>query len=155
MSRSSSPASEAGSTDFSLFTEPASFRPPTPPPSVARFTLPAAPSSSSSSGATSSAAGEEEIELHLVGTHPLWGHHLWNAAPVLSRFMNAHAQTLLEGRSVLELGAAAGLPCIVARRRGAATTVASDWPDIELIQNLRRNVESVGGVAEVRRSCCS
>jgi nicotinamide N-methyltransferase len=155
MSRASSPLSDAGSTDLSLFTEPASFRPATPPPSTAHFTLPPAPPSL---GLSSADGAAQDILLHLVGAHPLWGHHLWNAAPVLSRFLNAHAPTLLAQRSVLELGAAAGLPCVVARKRGAATTVASDWPDIELLANLRRNVEAVGGIAEVRSSllsCCA
>lgn len=128
-----------------MFEEPSDFRPPTPPPTTAVFDLPPPPSASSSS---SSQGSSEEITLNLVGSHPLWAHHLWNAAPVMSRYLNAHA-ALVRGASVLELGAAAGLPCIVARKRGAGTVVATDWPDIELMDNLRGNVEGAGAKAEV------
>lgn len=150
-SRSSSPAGSAG---LDMFEEPSDFRPPTPPPTTAIFHLPAAPSSSDESSNSAAAPNEgtsstEEIRLNLVGSHPLWAHHLWNAAPVMARYLNAHHAALVQGASVLELGAAAGLPCIVARKRGANCVVATDWPDIELMRNLRDNVESVGAKAEV------
>ncbi|CEH12066.1 Predicted methyltransferase [Ceraceosorus bombacis] len=132
--------SSRGSTDLSLFAEPSDFRPATPPPTMAHFTLPAAPSAATTMS--------EDIELKLVGSHPLWGHHLWNAAPVLSRYLNAHADSLLRNTDVLELGAAAGLPSIVCKRRGARTVVATDWPDNELMANLESNCKPHGCVSQ-------
>jgi len=45
---------------------------------------------------------------------------------------------------VLELGAGAGLPSLVcALNAGAATVVCTDYPDPELVENLRINVDEV------------
>lgn len=43
--------------------------------------------------------------------------------------------------TVLELGAAAGLPSLTAAFLGAAKVVATDYPDHEIIENLKENVE--------------
>ncbi|PWN42273.1 hypothetical protein IE81DRAFT_136636 [Ceraceosorus guamensis] len=133
-------SSSHGSTDLSLFAEPSDFRPATPPPTAAQFALPADPHMP--------AAVSEDIELNLVGSHPLWGHHLWNAAPVLSRYVNAHADSLVRNADVLELGAAAGLPSIVCKKRGARTVVATDWPDNELMANLEDNCKPHGCISQ-------
>lgn len=52
------------------------------------------------------------------------------------------AQTLVHGRTVLELGAGAGLPSLVCAAGGAKQVVVTDYPDTELIDNLRHNIES-------------
>lgn len=43
---------------------------------------------------------------------------------------------------MLELGAGAGLPSLVAAIHGAAQVVVTDYPDGELIENLQQNVDS-------------
>ena len=113
---------------WALFEEPKDFRPPTPPPTEVQHTC----------------LDGDVITLRLVGSHPLWGHYLWNAAPTLSTYVEEHA-SLVRNKRVLELGAAAGLPSIVARKTGASSVVATDYPDPDLLQNLAHNVERYGG----------
>ncbi|KAL9100320.1 MAG: hypothetical protein Q9163_004283, partial [Psora crenata] len=67
------------------------------------------------------------------------GHHLWNGAIVLSRYLEQHP-SLVCGKHVLELGAGAGLPGIVAGMLGAARVLLTDYPDAELIENLQWNI---------------
>ena len=43
---------------------------------------------------------------------------------------------------MLELGAGAGLPSIVANRLGAERIMVTDYPDAELIENLEWNIQS-------------
>lgn len=82
-----------------------------------------------------------EIALRLVGHNPLWGHLLWNAGQVIARYVEDNAKTLIKGKTVLELGAGAGLPSLVCVREGAQKVVVTDYPDADLIQNLRYNIE--------------
>lgn len=110
---------------LNMFEEPEDFRPKTPPPTVTYYEFPG----------TSS-----KVTLNLVGSHPLWGHLAWNASFILSDFLCAHALTLLKGKRVLELGAAAGLPSIVCNWASASHVVATDYPDKLLIDNLTKNV---------------
>ena len=65
----------------------------------------------------------------------------------------------MQGKTVLELGAGGGLPSLVCALSGAAQVVVTDYPDADLIENLRYNVthcDSVSGgrnlVPEVRRT---
>lgn len=122
-------SSPGGEWAAALFDEPPDFRPPTPPPSTVEHTLPG-----------------EDAPLHvsLLGTHALWGHYIWNAAPTMCRYLYEHGD-LVRGRAVLELGAAAGLPSIWAARHGAARVVATDYPDPDLIANLEHNVRRHAG----------
>jgi predicted nicotinamide N-methyase len=77
-----------------------------------------------------------ELELRLVGSHPLWAHYLWNAAKVDEN------KDLCRNKSVLELGAGAALPSIIASANGATKTVVTDYPDQELIDNIEYNIKS-------------
>ncbi|KAJ7043501.1 nicotinamide N-methyltransferase [Mycena alexandri] len=81
-----------------------------------------------------------EVKIRLVGAHPLWGHHLWNAARAFASYLDA-APELYRDRSVLELGAGGGLPGLVAALNGAGRVVLTDYPDAALIANLEHNVE--------------
>ena len=56
---------------WDLFQEPDDFRPKTPPPTEVLQHL----------------YDGTEVRLKLVGSHPLWGHHLWNAAPVMADYL--------------------------------------------------------------------
>ncbi|KAK4119538.1 hypothetical protein N657DRAFT_650034 [Parathielavia appendiculata] len=120
--------------DASLFQDPADFYPPTPPPTTQSYTTLA--------GAT--------ITLHLVGHSPLEAHHLWNGARVVASHFEAQPH-LVQHRTVLELGAGAGLPSIVAATLGARKVVVTDYPDNDLVENMWRNVrgcELIPGVKD-------
>jgi len=45
---------------------------------------------------------------------------------------------------VLELGAGGGLPSLVCALSGAAHVVVTDYPDADLIENLRYNITHCG-----------
>jgi nicotinamide N-methyltransferase len=47
----------------------------------------------------------------------------------------------VKGKTVLELGAGAGLPSLVCALNGASQVVVTDYPDAELIENLRYNID--------------
>jgi len=49
---------------------------------------------------------------------------------------------VVRGRAVLELGAGAGLPSLVAGLLGAARVVVTDFPDPDLVANLHANVDA-------------
>ncbi|EIW68247.1 hypothetical protein TREMEDRAFT_63420 [Tremella mesenterica DSM 1558] len=82
----------------------------------------------------------DQLVLRLVGSHPLWGHHLWNTSRVLSDFLLRHDE-MVKGKKVLELGAGAGLPAIISSLAGAEKTVITDYPDEALLENIRWNVD--------------
>ncbi|KAK0707401.1 hypothetical protein B0H67DRAFT_647589 [Lasiosphaeris hirsuta] len=119
----SSEAGSAGSGLGGLFEDPEDFYPPSPPPTVQTYTT--------ATGAV--------VTLHLVGHSPLEAHHLWNGARVVAGHFEAHPE-VVRGRRVLELGAGAGLPSIVAAAVGAAKVVMTDFPDPDLLQTMRRNI---------------
>jgi len=54
-------------------------------------------------------------------------------------------------KNVLELGAGGGLPSIVTSKNGARKVIVTDYPDINLIENLAHNVAENLGVEERRR----
>jgi nicotinamide N-methyltransferase len=54
----------------------------------------------------------------------------------------------LKNKSILELGAGAGLPSLVAAINGARNVVVTDYPDADLVENLRYNVEHCEGLPE-------
>jgi nicotinamide N-methyltransferase len=72
------------------------------------------------------------------------GHHLWNAGRTTSSYLESHAKTLVIGRTVLELGAGAGLPSLVCALNDASRVVVTDYPDAELIDNLWYNIDHCG-----------
>jgi len=80
------------------------------------------------------------ISVRLVGSHPLWGHHLWNAARALAGFLQRNSE-LYFGRNVLELGAGGGLPGLVTVKCGARKVVLTDYPDKALLDNLAYNAD--------------
>ncbi|KAI5793040.1 putative methyltransferase-domain-containing protein [Geopyxis carbonaria] len=130
-SPSPTPSNTSDASDFGLNlpSEPADYFPPTPPPSTLSHTLTTSPF--------------ETLSLSLVGHNPLWGHKLWLAGLLLSRHLETHADTLVHGASVLELGAGAGLPGLTCALRGAQRVVISDYPDTDLIQNIARNIDAL------------
>ncbi|CDO56561.1 hypothetical protein DV495_002306 [Geotrichum candidum] len=78
------------------------------------------------------------LTMHLVGKSPLWGHLLWNAGKATTDYIDKHRAELVTGKTVLELGAGAGLPSIVSSL-SASKVVVTDYPDPDLLQNLEKN----------------
>lgn len=72
------------------------------------------------------------------------GHLLWNAAQVISSFLESHREKYIRGKTVLELGAGAGLPSLVCAVHGASTVVVTDYPEADLVANLQYNVDNCG-----------
>lgn len=122
---------DSDSETLDLFADPPDYYPPSPTPTTETHTL--------LSGRT--------LTLSLVGHNPLWGHHLWNAGRLISTYLEKNP-TLIEGKTVLELGAGAGLPSLVCRVLGAKKVVVSDYPDPDLVANLWKNIETLEGTSE-------
>ncbi|CAO3587066.1 unnamed protein product [Absidia cylindrospora] len=80
------------------------------------------------------------FHIRLVGSHPLWAHHLWNASKVFASLFDQHPQ-LVQGKTLLELGAGGALPSLVAATHQPAKVVVTDYPDAELIENIQYNVD--------------
>ncbi|PFH51947.1 hypothetical protein AMATHDRAFT_39859 [Amanita thiersii Skay4041] len=123
---------EAGIGLDAVFLEPP--RPPSPEPTSAKYVREKA-----SSCESDPPSPWTEITVSLVGTHPLWGHHLWNAARAFATYLDENTE-LYRDRQVLELGAGGGLPGIIAAKNGARKVVLTDYPDTQLLNNLRHNV---------------
>ncbi|KAL8393083.1 hypothetical protein RB595_003037 [Gaeumannomyces hyphopodioides] len=107
-----------------MFADPADFYPPTPPPRTETHTL----------------ASGKALTLHLVGHSVMDAHHLWNGGRVLADHFESDPG-LVRGRSVLEVGAGAGIPSLVAAHLGARGVVATDYPDPDVLAALQRNVD--------------
>ncbi|KAF5391818.1 hypothetical protein D9757_001695 [Collybiopsis confluens] len=104
-----------------IFTEAS--RPPSPEPTVATY-----------SGLT------KNFTIRLVGSHPLWGNHLWNSALALASYLEHHPQRYRD-KNILELGAGGALPSLVAANSDARKVVITDYPDPDLMQNIEHNVK--------------
>ena len=113
------------SETLDLFAEPEGYYPSSPKPTSEEYTL--------SSGKT--------LTLHLVGHNPLWGHHLWNGGRSIAKYLEKEP-ALVRDKCVLELGAGAGLPGLVAGSLGAKRVVITDYPDPDLISNIWKNIDS-------------
>lgn len=82
------------------------------------------------------------------------GDLLWNAGRTSSLYLEEKAAELVEGKSVLEIGAAAGVPSIVSAIKGASTVVMTDYPDPDLVQNMRENASSSKSLLSSPESLC-
>ena len=67
------------------------------------------------------------------------GDLLWNAGRTSSFYIEEKANELVQGKDVLEIGAAAGVPSIVSTIKGARTVVMTDYPDPDLVDIMRQN----------------
>ncbi len=111
-----------GGLDF--FAVPDDYYPPSPKPTTAVHIL----------------LSGEPLTVRLVGHNPLWGHHLWNAGRITSTYFEKDP-SIVKGKTVLELGAAAGVPSMISSKLGAKKVVVTDYPDNSLIENLAWNIE--------------
>ncbi|KAI9208101.1 uncharacterized protein BJ171DRAFT_490236 [Polychytrium aggregatum] len=123
--------SDYDEAEFELFKEPDNFRPATPEPTfqiVEREPEVVEPGSVSS------------FKIRLVAQHSLWAHCLWNAGVCLARHIDRN-RSLVRGKCILELGAAAGLPSLTAALVGAQKVLMTDYPEPVLIDNMRFNAK--------------
>ncbi|KAF4449410.1 nicotinamide N-methyltransferase [Fusarium albosuccineum] len=116
-----------------LMDDPEDYYPPTPPPTSQVFTM--------QSG--------KPITLHLVGASPTEAHHLWNGAKMIADFFEEDPSRVRD-RTILELGAAAGLPSLVAAILGARKVVVTDFPDPDIIKVMQKNIDECDETVEPR-----
>ena len=70
----------------------------------------------------------------------LFADAVWNGARLVAEYLDSDAGVaLVARRAVLELGAAAALPSLVARDREARTVVVTDYPARPLLDNIAGN----------------
>ncbi|KGM91904.1 uncharacterized protein PADG_12046 [Paracoccidioides brasiliensis Pb18] len=122
-----------------IFQEPEGFLPPPKEATFEEYTM--------RSGQT--------IKLRLVGSHPLWGFLLWNAGKTSAYYLESKARDWVEGRDILELGAGAGLPSLVCAILGARTAVVTDYPDCDLVENMRINAKACESLLSLREGKAS
>ncbi|KOS19978.1 putative nicotinamide N-methyltransferase [Escovopsis weberi] len=114
--------------DFSmgdLMQDPEGYYPPTPPPTQQMYTL----------------GSGKQIVLNLVGSSPTEAHHLWNGAKIITEYFEEQPSRV-RGKTVLELGAAAGLPSLAAGILGARKVIMTDFNDPDLVQNMQKNIDA-------------
>ncbi|ODV79930.1 uncharacterized protein CANTADRAFT_25722 [Suhomyces tanzawaensis NRRL Y-17324] len=128
------------SLEGGLFEEPEEFVQPPPEPHFAHYQR---------KEVNGTAPSPSEVTLRLVGKSPLWGHLLWNAGIFTADYLDKNAASLVQGKRILELGAAAALPSLIASLNGAKEVVSTDYPDPELIQNIEWNFDNLAKEAEV------
>ncbi|EDK45204.1 hypothetical protein LELG_03383 [Lodderomyces elongisporus NRRL YB-4239] len=119
------------SLEGGLFEEPEGFLPPPPESHFATYKR------------KNPQADPQEITMKLVGKSPLWGHMLWNAGIFTADYLDKHADTLVRGKKVLELGAAAGLPSLICSLNGCEKIILTDYPDPDLISHIQYNFEEL------------
>lgn len=81
-----------------------------------------------------------KITMRLVGKSPLWGHLLWNAGKLTANYLDKYRDEWVKDKVVLELGAAAALPTLLCML-SAKQVVSTDYPDIDLLENIQYNVD--------------
>lgn len=77
----------------------------------------------------------------------LFANNIWNGAIVIAEYLDVNPN-LCKGLHCCEVGAAGGLPSLVAIRKGAASVVITDYPSAPLLVNIESNVAASGGFGE-------
>lgn len=119
-----------------LFEEPSDFRPKEPENHYVVYKREFAQSENEH--------GIKEIKLQLVGKSPLWGHLLWNSGIYTGNFIEKNYKEYIKGKKILEFGAASALPSLLSCLNGGDKVICTDYPDAELISNIKTNVENLG-----------
>lgn len=131
---SDSVASSLEESHNGLFCEPDGYFPPTPPPTTQTYTL-ISPSTAPLSG-----PANRDVTLHLVGYSPTETHRLWNGSRIISEYLETNPAQVRD-KTVLELGAGAGLPSLLSAILGAKKVVMTDYPDAQIVQTMWRNID--------------
>eukprot|EP00276_Gloeochaete_wittrockiana_P002458 CAMPEP_0184674378 /NCGR_PEP_ID=MMETSP0308-20130426/87203_1 /TAXON_ID=38269 /ORGANISM="Gloeochaete witrockiana, Strain SAG 46.84" /LENGTH=264 /DNA_ID=CAMNT_0027121971 /DNA_START=1622 /DNA_END=2416 /DNA_ORIENTATION=+ len=82
--------------------------------------------------------GPANLALKLPPKHSLWAHMIWNAAIVMSTYLEALP---IKGKCVLELGAGAAVPSMICAFNAASKVVIADYPDPPILDAIRHNCE--------------
>lgn len=114
--------------ECNLLEEPTDFYRAPPQPKVVEYALD-----------RGTGAPAQTLRFHLVASHPLWAHYLWNGGRHIAGLI-ARGALPVAGRRVLEFGAGAAVPSVVAALCGAAHVAATDFPEEPLLAPIRRNV---------------
>ena len=116
-----------------LMDDPDGYYPSTPPPTTQEYKM--------KSG--------KVIKLRLVGHSATEAHHLWNGAKIITDYFEEDPARV-RGKTVLELGAASGLPSLAAGILGAEKVVMTDYPDPDLVMNMQMNIDMCDEMEEPR-----
>lgn len=74
--------------------------------------------------------------------HSLWGDKLAECAKICSDIiMNEKYNIIVKNKTIIELGAGAGLPSICCCIKNAKNVVCTDYPDENLVNNIRFNLK--------------
>lgn len=119
-----------------LFEEPENFRPSKPEIHFAKYER--------KYNTVENEHDVKEITLRLVGESPLWGHLLWNAGVYTADYIERHAKEDITEKKIVEFGAASALPSLLCSLNGAAKVLCTDYPDADLLGNIRYNVDHLG-----------
>ena len=100
------------------------------------------------------AFAKESLELTLAESSPdLMAQFVWQSSITLADRI-ALGVVPLSGKRVVELGAGAGAPGIAAALSGTAASVTiTDYPDEEIVANIKRNVCRSGAECSVEGFC--
>jgi len=86
-------------------------------------------------------SGEKRtLHFHLVASHPLWAHYLWNGGRHIADMIQ-NGELLVAGKRVFEFGAGAAVPSVVSALCGARYVTITDFPEEPLLEPIRRNVD--------------
>lgn len=81
------------------------------------------------------------LTLEIVGSHPLWGHYIWNASMAISKYIEMNPEIVMN-KNILELGSGAGLPSIISSLCHSNLTVATEYPEDALLSTLEKNLSN-------------
>jgi predicted nicotinamide N-methyase len=87
-----------------------------------------------------------DIKLYLAdpkgdSNRLLFSHFLWNSGIQLAEFIEGEGAWDVKGKTVLEVGAGSGIAGIVAAKAGAESVIITDYPALEILANLEKNVK--------------
>jgi EEF1A N-terminal glycine/lysine methyltransferase len=71
----------------------------------------------------------------------LFATYIWHGARAIAEYILHNFKDSIMGSSVLELGAAAGLPSLLCHLMGADFVCASDYPTEHILQVLKDNID--------------
>lgn len=93
----------------------------------------------------------EGIKIRLMNTHhSLWGDKLWEAGKIMGNIiLQKKFGVDLEGKSVVEFGAGSGIGSMSAAISKAKIVVSTDYPDDNLLDNLRFNCSQYPNIVVV------
>jgi len=81
------------------------------------------------------------IDIHLIGISPLYGHILTNACKYIAKYLEINRGTLVKNKTVIEFGSGGALPSILCAKLGASMSLATDYPDPDLVNNIDSNIQ--------------